>query len=243
MASIEDEALSRLECEDLDAHAQDSQPSVTSSGRAAKKRKTASWIWSHLKKVEGDKVVCSECVSNGRTKPSVFASSSGNSSLSRHLCVAHRIEKAITNDVHQTTVSNQALLVRHNVMSDHDKHVATSALARLIVDAKLSFKLVESPAFREFTRSISKVLPTISRRTLGRCIQDEYDAAIPRIQKAISNISGLVALTCDGWSSRVFRGYFFVTIHWINPTFDMQSLVQDFLHFPPPHDPIRGIYC
>jgi hypothetical protein len=45
-----------------------------------------------------------------------------------------------------------------------------------------------------------------------------------------------VALTCDGWLSRVFRGYFVVTIHWINPTFDMQSLVLDFLHFPPPHD-------
>jgi hypothetical protein len=109
-----------------------------------------------FKKVEGDKVVCSECVSNGRTKPSVFASSSGNSSLSRHLRVAHRIEKGITNDVQQTTISNQALLVRHNVMSDHDKHAATSALARLIVDAKLSFKLVESPAFREFTRSLNK---------------------------------------------------------------------------------------
>jgi hypothetical protein len=121
-------------------------------------------------------------------------------------------------------------------MSDHDKHAATSALARLIVDARLSFKLVESPAFREFTRSLNKVFPTISRRTLGRCIQDEYDAALPRVQNAISNISGLVALTCDGWSSRVFRGYFVVTINWITPTFDMQSLVLDFLHFSPPHD-------
>jgi hypothetical protein len=34
----------------------------------------------------------------------------------------------------------------------------------------------------------------------------------------------------------VFRGYFVVTIHWITPSFDMQSLVLDFLHFPPPHD-------
>jgi hypothetical protein len=53
---------------------------------------------------------------------------------------------------------------------------------------------------------------------------------------AISNIPGLVALTCDGWSSRVFRGYFVVTIHWITLTFDIQSLVLEFLHFPPPHD-------
>jgi hypothetical protein len=34
----------------------------------------------------------------------------------------------------------------------------------------------------------------------------------------------------------VFRGYFVVTIHWITPTFDIQSLVLEFLHFPPPHD-------
>jgi hypothetical protein len=182
MASIDGEALSRLECEDLDTYAQDSQPSVTSSERAAKKRKTASWIWSHFTKVEGDRVVCSECVSNGRTKPSVFASTSGNSSLSRHLRDAHRIEKGITNDVHQTTISNQALLVRHNVMSDQDNHAATSALARLIVDAKLSFRLFESPAFREFTRSLNMFFPTISRRTLGRCIRDDYDAALLRLK-------------------------------------------------------------
>jgi hypothetical protein len=244
MASIDGEALSRLECEELDAHAQDSQPSVTPNGRAAKKRKTASWIWSHSTKVEGDKVMCSECVSNGRMKPSVFASTSGNSSLSRHLRVAHRIEKGITNDVHQTTISNQALLVRHNVMSDHDKHAAISALARLIVDAKLSFRLVKSPAFREFTRSLNKFFPTISRRTLGRCIQDEYDAALPRIKTAISNISGLVALPCDGWSSRVFRGYFVVTIHWITPTFDIQSLSSS--SYTSRHlttSTIQGIYC
>jgi hypothetical protein len=181
-------------------------------------------------------VLCAECVSNGRTKPSVFASSSGNSSLARHLHVAHRIEKGITDDVRQNTLSNQAFLVRHDVMSDHDKHAATTALARLIVAAKLSFKLVESPVFRGFTKSLNKFLPTISRRTLWRCIQDEYDAALPRIRNTINEIPGLVALTYDIWSSRVFRSYFVVTIHWISTTFDMQRLVLEFLHFPSPHD-------
>jgi hypothetical protein len=71
---------------------------------------------------------------------------------------------------------------------------------------------------------------------LGRCIQDEYDAALPRIRNSINKIPGLVALTCDGWSSRVFRSYFVVTIHWTSTTFDMQRLVLEFLHFPPTHD-------
>jgi hypothetical protein len=71
---------------------------------------------------------------------------------------------------------------------------------------------------------------------LGRCIQDEYDAALPRIRNTINEIPGLAALTRDCWSSRVFRSYFVVTIHWISTTFDMQRLVLEFLHFPPPHD-------
>jgi hypothetical protein len=150
--------------------------------------------------------------------------------------VANRIDKGITDDVRQNTLSDQALLVRHDVMSDHDKHAATTALARLIVDAKLSFKLVESPAFRGFTKSLNKFFPTISRRTLGRCIQDEYDAALPRIRNTTNEIPGLLALTCDGWSSRIFRSLFVVTIHWISTTFHMQRLVLEFLHFPPPHD-------
>jgi hypothetical protein len=150
--------------------------------------------------------------------------------------MAHRIEKGITDDVRQNTLINQALLVRHDVMSDHDKHAATTALARLIIHAKLSLKLGESPAFRGFTKSLSKFFPTISRRTLGRWIQDEYDAALPRIRNTINEIPGLLPLTCDCWSRILFRSYFVVTIHWISTMFDMQRLVLEFLHFPPPHD-------
>jgi hypothetical protein len=161
MASIDGESPSGSECEDLNTLANASQPSVTSSGRAAKKRKTTFWIWSHFMKIEDGKLLCAECVSKGRTKTSVFASSSGTSSLARHLRVAHGIEKGITDDVRQKTLSNQALLVRHDVMSDHDKHAAITALARLFVDAKMSFKLVESPAYGGFTKSLNKFFPNI----------------------------------------------------------------------------------
>lgn len=45
-----------------------------------------------------------------------------------------------------------------------------------------------------------------------------------------------VSLTVDAWSSRIFRSYFCVNAHWINPKWYMQSAVIGFLTFEIPHD-------
>ena len=76
----------------------------------------------------------------------------------------------------------------------------------------------------------------MSRRTIVRTIEEEYEAIMPLTKDELRNCSGRIAITCDGWSSRVMRGYFVTSVHWISNNFEMKHLVLDFLYFPAPHN-------
>lgn len=95
-------------------------------------------------------------------------------------------------------------------------------------DAKLLYRLWESPAFRGFWRFVSKCFNNICRRTLGRIADDEYDATGPTLLEALNDILGAVVGTYDGWSSHVYRGYFAFTSHLLTGDFKMKTVLIDF---------------
>ncbi len=121
-------------------------------------------------------------------------------------------------------------------MDKETQKKATTALARLIVDAKLPFNMVTNKAFRDFIQTLNKHVPSISRRTIVREIENEFKERMPMIKECIRKVDSNITLTCDVWSSRTLRGYFVVTAHWIDDNFELQNVVLDFVHFPPPHD-------
>lgn len=67
----------------------------------------------------------------------------------------------------------------------------------MIVDAKLSFSLVENEAFCACCRSMNNHVPPISRRTLVRVIEDEHANIVPVIKETIRKISSNIAITED----------------------------------------------
>lgn len=204
--------------------------------RARKKRKKSSWVWNHFE-IRAGKPICLECESSENGRSSNFADSTSTSSLATHLKTKHNIEKdSGSTDVTQTTFSRQAGLLRHDIISGEALSKCSTALVRLIVDAKLSFNLVENNAFQSYVRTLNKHVPTISRRTLVRAIVEEHGKRVPVIKKTLEDIDSNLAITCDGWSSKVYRGYFAVTAHWITKDFDLKSMVIDFVYFPPPHN-------
>ena len=210
--------------------------SVTSGGRLRKKRKKSSWVRNHFD-VQGSSIVCLECTSHNEASASLFALSTATGNLASRLKTKHNIEKGNAPvDSTQTTLSNMVVVQRHNVMRDETIRQATVALSRFIVDAKLPFNIVENQGFRTFVSSLNKHLPTISRRTIVRSIEDEFASTLPRIREVFQNISSHIGITCDGWSSRVLRGYFVVTAHWISDEVDLKHVVLEFVRFPIPHN-------
>ena len=106
-------------------------------------------------------------------------------------------------------------------MRDETLGNATISLSRFIVDAKLQFNIVENRGFRSFVRSLNKHVPSISRQIIVRSIEDEFNATLPRIRELFSNISSHIVITCDGWSSRVLKGFFVINAHWISSDVDL----------------------
>lgn len=209
---------------------------TTASGRLRKKRKKSSWVWNHFQS-RSDNIVCLACPSTCSNGENSFALSTSTSSLASHLKTQHKIEKNNGSaEVTQTTLGHQAHVQRHDLLEGEELSKCTRALARFIVDAKFSFNLVENRAFQSYVSTLNKHVPSISRRSIVRVIEDEHAERRPMIQQVIRDIDSNIAITCDGWSSRVFRGYFTVTAHWITADFDLKEVVLDFVYFPAPHN-------
>jgi hypothetical protein len=110
------------------------------------------------------------------------------------------------------------------------------ALVSWIVDDKQAFQVVEKPSFSAVCKSLNKFYALPSRRSLVRGIEDAYENVGRNIRDMFNKIPGRVAITCDGWSSRILRGYFVITVHWIDDIWRLNCCVLDFVYFPPPHN-------
>ncbi len=75
------------------------------------------------------------------------------------------------------------------------------------------YLIVENPALKLSIHSSNHHQPSISRRTIVRCIKEELTAAVPRIKDMIQNLTKNIGITCDGWFPSVLKGYFAITAY------------------------------
>lgn len=114
-------------------------------------------------------------------------------------------------------------------MGKHSKNIGV-----YYVVLKESFPLVESESFRAFIRVLNKHVPHISRGTVVRDIEEEHAKRLLMVKEVMRKVSSNIAINYDGWSSRVLRGYFVVTAHWIMVEFELKKIVLNFVYFPAP---------
>ena len=139
--------------------------------------------------------------------------------------------------VDQLTFSkNGGRLIAHNRLDDDKRSRLFSKLVNWIVDSKQAIRVVDNDFFTEFMHELNPFFKVPSRRTISRGIEDAYEETKVKIAVALQSIPGDVAITCDGWSSRTMRGYFVVTLHWIDKNWILRSTVIEFTYFPPPHN-------
>lgn len=110
------------------------------------------------------------------------------------------------------------------------------ALSEWSVDDKKSLQVVGKAACRNLMRAVNRFYNVPSSRSVVRSIHDLYQNRPKEIQALLEDISEKVALTADGWSSRVMRGYFVLSLHSIGFKWKLRSYVLEFRYFPPPHD-------
>ncbi|CAH2091347.1 unnamed protein product [Euphydryas editha] len=95
---------------------------------------------------------------------------------------------------------------------DFNRHVAN-----YFIHSMSPLQNVDNPYFKKFFDylEISKSgLSVMSRRTLGRCINDSYEKTLTDLKKQLRDIK-TVCTTADIWSGKK-RSFLGVTCHWIN---------------------------
>ena len=211
---------------------------VSLSGRVVKKRKRESWVFVYFQLDPNRNRMA--CAVERCTK--TYSKSTATGTLALHLKKDHNIsnagdEQPVIGDMSQTTFSkNGSSLVRHNVLSDDARADIFQALVLWVVDDKQAFQVVEKASFKNLVSKLNKNFSVPARRTLCRGLVEEYHVGEQEFRAIVESIPGRVAITCDGWSSRVMRGFFVITLHWIDTDWKLRSAVLEFIYFPPPHN-------
>lgn len=168
-----------------------------------------------------------------------FSKETSTTTLASHLTSKHRLTKGdvVPGQVDQLTSSkNGGRLIAHNRLDDDKRARLLSKLVNWIMHNKQLIAVVENNFFKEFIHELNPFFNVQSRRTIGRGVDDAYEEAKAKIALVLESIPGDVALTCDGWSSRIMKGYFVVTLHWVDENWNLRSTVIEFIYFPPPHN-------
>ena len=202
---------------------------VSRCGRRVKSRKTEFWGWKHFACIgekDDRKIMCLACPANAAKH---YTLKSGTSTLARHLLKEHGLENKpnVLSDPRQTVFNFDGTLQRRvTEIEPETRATQLEALVDFIVDNKQPFSLVESKSFAAFLRTIDTRYELPSRRTFCRALTDIYGEAFVKLQAVLQGIPGRVALTIDSWSSRVLKGYFATTLHWIDETWQLRCCMR-----------------
>lgn len=108
-------------------------------------------------------------------------------------------------------------------------------LIKWIISSNQSFQCVENTDFIKLIQLLRSNIKLPCRTTVQRRITEENESEKLKMKTIVSKIPRNVSLTTDAWSSRIFKGYLAISIHWISNDWKMKSLLLDFPCFITPH--------
>lgn len=111
-----------------------------------------------------------------------------------------------------------------------------AALCNWVTDAGLPFSVTENDFFKEMITCVDSHIVVPSRTSVCREVKDMCKSTEISIRDILKDIPGMVSFTTDAWSSRVYKGYLSVTMHWIDKTWCLRHVLLDFVRFPTPHN-------
>lgn len=169
---------------------------------------------------------CTKCFPNEvYIKGSLTSSSNFKSHLKRKHdnAVLEEYEQYCKNK--RTKLNKNITLPKKGYRKKHTQYLQKQFeddITKYIVHSMVPLRTVEDPFFIRIFKNLGlcdhdNSLQMISRRTVGRRIEELYETHITNIKKILNEDTTYVCTTADVWSSRK-RSFFGVTAHWIDNT-------------------------
>ncbi|KAI8503755.1 hypothetical protein Bbelb_187260 [Branchiostoma belcheri] len=106
-------------------------------------------------------------------------------------------------------------LARQARMPEYKKSMITAKVCHYIVKSLRPYHTVEDPYFRAMVHEMNPAYQLPTRHDVSeRLVPAMYDAALEALKKDLSAVD-YVALTGDGWTSRVADHYMTITVHYL----------------------------
>jgi len=214
---------------------QDSVLPSTSSNSAlspSQKRRNSSHIWSFFSKKDS-KLYCK--VDNCSIS---YSSSTGNSTLAKHLTKAHNIDSireidAIDESSSDSLPSKKLSSFRLSISEQSHKN---ELLVNLLIEESLPFSFTNSQALMAFLRSFDPRYVLPESKTIKDLVKKRFGREFEIIKNSLRNNSSMVHVTMDIWTSVAKDPYMCFTCHFIDKEWKLQSLLLQIPHFPHPHE-------
>lgn len=96
--------------------------------------------------------------------------------------------------------------------------------------------MVDNDFFKRIISCLDDIINVPCLTTVSREVIEMRNSDETKIRDTLSQIPGMVSLTTDAWSSRVYKGYLSITIHWVDKDWTLRNVLLDFVKFPTPHN-------
>jgi hypothetical protein len=138
-----------------------------------------------------------------------------------HLRSKHGISGSGTASSGQGTVLVQSTLGKV-VFPDGAQRKFEIAIVEYVVGSGISLRGTGGQRFKQLVVSLTNAYEPPSTRTILRRMVELFRIAKPLLSSFLRQLDVAICLTLDGWSNRNLKGFYVVTVHWV----DMSSMVM-----------------
>ncbi len=87
-----------------------------------------------------------------------------------------------------------------------------------VIEGGVTLRAAGGVRFKQFVISLTNEYEPPSTRTILRRITELYRILEPLLAAFLCSLNVAISLTLDGWSNRNLKGFYIVTVHWVNVT-------------------------
>ena len=198
----------------------------------SQKRRNSSHIWSFFSKKDS-KLYCK--VDNCSTS---YSSSTGHSTLAKHLTKIHNIDSVREIDCADESSSDSLPTKKFSSfrLSSSEQSQKNELLVNLIIEESLPFSFTKSKALKAFIKSFDPRYVLPESKTIKDLVKKRFGREFEIIKNSLRNNSSMVHVTMDIWTWVAKDPYMFFTCHFIDKEWKLQSLLLQIPHFPHPHE-------
>lgn len=210
-----------------------SAPAVRNLQRTASQRSN---VWDHFSQPVDKKTVCQHC--KGAYKFTGGTTNLINHLKSMHPSVLPEARKAIKTEAVTSFGTRPIGTFGATYSLKPCSGVKREQISELLVDWITSdmrpLGIVNDPGFRELLHFLEPGFTVPSRTTVTKMVRQRHEKSKKELIGKLKDAKA-VSITTDGWTSKAVMSFVTYTVHFINPSWDLDSFVLETSQFEGSH--------